>query len=125
MNLLRGAAEQHGDSRFVIGPDYRIGLNDANWARIGSARDVIVGCHPGDVKVTHEPSEMGFKVAIHTVEPTEDLTYLHLRIGGSFLVATVAPFFQAAMDDEVWLNFDNDRLHLFDATTDLLLPPVA
>jgi multiple sugar transport system ATP-binding protein len=125
MNLLRGQAEQHGEFHYVVGPDYRIRVNDANWARIRGTTDLVVGCRPGDVKVTHEPSEAGFKAAIHTVEPTGDLTYLHLRVGGSLLIATVSPFFEAAMDDDVWLTFDDDRLHLFDATSETLLPPVA
>jgi multiple sugar transport system ATP-binding protein len=125
MNLLRGRAEQHGEFHYVIGPDYRIRVNNANWARIRGSKDLVVGCRPGDVKVTREPSEAGFKATIHTVEPTGDLTYLHLRVGDSLLIATVSPFFDAAMDDEVWLTFDDDRLHLFDAATETLLPPVA
>ena len=39
-------------------------------------------------------------------------------------IATVSRFVDAAMEDEVWLSFDNERLHLFDATTEQALPVV-
>jgi multiple sugar transport system ATP-binding protein len=122
MNLLRGKVEQAGGRTYVSGPDYQVLLSDANRRRLGSSADVIVGCRPGDVKVSREPAEAGFQARVHTVEPTGDLTYLHLRVGGAMLIATVSPFFEVAMDDFVWVIFDNDRLHLFDGGTEQLLP---
>jgi len=54
---------------------------------------------------------------IYTVEPTGDITFAHVRVGEANLVASVTPDIRLAMDDDVWLGFDQDKLHLFDAAT--------
>jgi multiple sugar transport system ATP-binding protein len=118
MNLLRGRVTHDGGVTVVNGPDFRVVLTgqNAEMARAASG-EVIVGCRPGDCRVTHEATETGFPAAIHTVEPTGDITFLHLRTGNSMLIATVAPSFGATVDDQVWITFRDDRMHLFDGTS--------
>jgi multiple sugar transport system ATP-binding protein len=123
MNLLRGRVGRREDITFVEGDGFRVGLSgpQATAAAGASGDEVVVGCRPGDCKISHEQSESGFPAAIHTIEPTGDITYLHLRAGNLLLIASVGPSFRAAVDDQVWVTFDQDRMHLFDGTTDLRL----
>lgn len=119
MNLLRGHIEQDRGTTSVAGAGFKVVLTGANKAVAeASSGEVVVGCRPTDCQVTHEPTETGFPVAVHTVEPTGDITYLHLRAGESILIATVPPTFECAIDDQVWLTFNPDRLHLFDGITE-------
>jgi hypothetical protein len=37
------------------------------------------------------------------------------------LIATVTPQFGARVDDQVWITFRDDRMHLFDGATDVRL----
>jgi multiple sugar transport system ATP-binding protein len=122
MNLLRGRLTTDAGVTAVNGPDFRVILQGEN-AEIAqrATGEVVVGCRPGDCVITHEASETGFPAAIHTVEPTGDITFLHLRTGDSMLIATVTPQFGARVDDQVWITFRDDRMHLFDGATDLRL----
>ena len=58
---------------------------------------------------------------VYTVEPTGDLTYVHLKLGDQLLVASDHADFRAAPDAPIWIMFDQEHLHLFDAETDLTL----
>jgi multiple sugar transport system ATP-binding protein len=54
---------------------------------------------------------------IYTVEPTGDLTYVHLWLGDQLLVASAPGTYRAAADQPIKLDFDQERLYLFDAET--------
>ncbi len=119
MNLLRGKLAQVDGRTAVAGDSFRVGLvgENAAMAAIGDG-EIVVGCRPGDSHVTHGPTKTGFPASIHTVEPTGDVTYLHLRVGELLLIATVSQDFTAKVDDQVWVTFDQARLHLFNGSTE-------
>ena len=54
---------------------------------------------------------------MYTVEPTGDLTYVHVWLGRQLLVASADGRYRAAADQPIRLEFDQDRLYLFDAET--------
>ena len=58
---------------------------------------------------------------VYTVEPTGDVTYVHLFLGNSIIIASVAPNVRLRPDETVWIEFDQDRLHLFDGATERAL----
>ena len=51
---------------------------------------------------------------VYTVEPTGDITYVHVHLGSTIVVVSVDPDFRLAPDEPVWIEFDQDRIHLFD-----------
>ena len=119
MNLMRGTVLVADGVTSVVGPDFRVVLSRASAASVARVNaDVVVGCRPPDCVITHEPSDTGFTASIHTVEPTGDITYLHLRAGNSMLIATVSPTFPAKVDDHVWVTFSEDKMHLFDGSSE-------
>ncbi len=58
---------------------------------------------------------------VHTVEPTGDVTYAQILVDGEVVNISLASTFAITLDQEVWLEFDQDRMHLFDATTTMAL----
>jgi multiple sugar transport system ATP-binding protein len=58
---------------------------------------------------------------VYTVEPTGDITYVHVFLGESFIIVSVTPDVRLRADQPVWIEFDQERLHLFDATTEQAL----
>jgi multiple sugar transport system ATP-binding protein len=58
------------------------------------------------------------------VEPTGDITYVHVYLGTAIVVVSVAPDMRLAPDDPVWIGFDQQKLHLFDAATQQALAAV-
>ena len=120
MNMLRGRVSNDGGLTTVIGPDFQVVLEGRNAARANAAPsgEVVVGCRPSDTEVSHEARQTSFPAAVHTVEPTGDITFLHLRTGNAMLIATVNPEFDTEVDQQVWVTFRPDRLHLFDGQSE-------
>ena len=55
---------------------------------------------------------------------TGDITFAHVYLGSSIIVASVAPDVRLRADDQVWIEFDQQKLHLFDGATEQALAPV-
>ena len=51
---------------------------------------------------------------VYTVEPTGDLTYAHVYLGSALIVVSVPADVPLEPDDNVWVSFDQDRIHLFE-----------
>ena len=59
---------------------------------------------------------------IYTVEPTGDLTYVHVGLGKQVLIASAPGTYRGKADQSIRLDFDQDRLYLFDGATEKSLP---
>jgi multiple sugar transport system ATP-binding protein len=117
MNLLRGSYAAAGGAGVVRGADgWELPLSAANARRAAASRgEVVAGIRHGQVALHREARPGTMPARIYTVEPTGDLTYVHLRLGEQLLVASTEPGFRANLDDPIWVEFDQERLHLFDA----------
>ena len=124
MNLIPGRVQQNGDAR-----------RDRRAKRAGSCRSPRSGrsrrCEAAArsywASVTARSGCTGRKrrahlpPSIYTVEPTGDLTFVHFRLGGQLLVASAHADFRANPDDPIWVEFDQDHLHVFDANSQAAL----
>ena len=54
---------------------------------------------------------------VYTVEPTGDVTYVHVRLGRDTVVVSVPPHTPLAPNQPIWLALDQETFHLFDAAT--------
>jgi multiple sugar transport system ATP-binding protein len=92
--------------------------------RAGLVRDVlgdhqaILGVRHKDIQVTHQNGAGSIPAKIYAVEPTGDVTFVHVDLGPNRLVASADPSFTANPNDPIYLRFDPNRLHFFDAETD-------
>ena len=106
-------------------------VSDAGWrlplpahlARraLASSGQVIVGARHRNVLLSLEPKPDWIQGRVYTVEPTGDITYVHLMVGDYLVVASADPEFRADPDAPIWLTFEPEHMHLFDAETELLL----
>ncbi len=119
MNLLSGAFATEGGAGVVRGADgWELPLSPANTRRAAASQgEVVVGIRHGQVSLHREAQPGAMAARVYTVEPTGDLTYVHLRLGEQLLVASTEPGFRAAPDDPIWIEFDQEQLHLFDAAS--------
>jgi multiple sugar transport system ATP-binding protein len=123
MNMLTGRVVSEGDQVAVV--------SDAGWrlplpAHLGrralaSSGQVIVGARHRNVLLSMEPVQDWIQGRVYTVEPTGDITYVHLMVGGYLVVASAEPDFRADPDAPIWISFEPEHMHLFDAQTELLL----
>jgi multiple sugar transport system ATP-binding protein len=124
MNLLRGQVTTQ-DGQVVVAGDggWLLPLADAPGRRAlsSSTGQVIAGVRHGHIRLSLEPQAGWMEGRVYTVEPTGDLTYVHLKLGSNLLVASTHADFRAAPDAPIWIMFDQEHLHLFDAETEQLL----
>jgi multiple sugar transport system ATP-binding protein len=124
MNLLRGQVTTQDGQVAVAGDSgWLLPLADAPGRRAlsSSTGQVIAGVRHGHFRLSLEPQAGWMEGRVYTVEPTGDLTYVHLKLGSSLLVASTHADFRAAPDAPIWIMFDQEHLHLFDAETEQLL----
>jgi multiple sugar transport system ATP-binding protein len=124
MNMLRGHVVSEGDRVAVVNDiaGWRMPL-PANVARraLSSSGQVIVGARHRNVLLSLEPKPDWIQGRVYTLEPTGDITYVHLMVGDYLVVASAAPEFRADPDAPIWISFEPEHMHLFDAETELLL----
>jgi multiple sugar transport system ATP-binding protein len=102
---------------------WRWGLSQANSRKALSAtgNSVILGARHSTILLHPQSEPSAIPSRIYTVEPTGDVTYVHLFLGNSIIIASVPPDVRLRPDEMVWIEFDQDRLHLFDGATERAL----
>jgi multiple sugar transport system ATP-binding protein len=55
------------------------------------------------------------------VEPTGDVTFFQALLSGAIVNVSVPPTIDVAPDEQIWLEFDQERIHLFDGETEMAL----
>jgi multiple sugar transport system ATP-binding protein len=126
MNLVHGEVATTPSGAAVESPEgWRLDLSARNARRVAAARTraVVVGARHSTIRLTKDAVQAGAVPGlVYAVEPTGDVTYVHVRLGGATLVVSVAPDFRLDQDEPVGMIFDQDRLHLFDGETGMALP---
>jgi multiple sugar transport system ATP-binding protein len=127
MNLLSGTLVRENGAAAIQGESgWRHPLSTANARRAEAAGggQLVLGVRHNHVALLREARPDALPAKIYTVEPTGDLTYVHVRLGEQLVVASAPADFRAAFDEPVWVAFDQSHLHLFDAATETALPVV-
>jgi multiple sugar transport system ATP-binding protein len=119
MNFLPGAVASDGGTTVIRGSGWELPLSPANAARARASGQgqVIVGARHANLTVLPESAPTGVPARIYTVEPTGDLTYVHVWLGDQLIVASAPGSYRGAADQPIKLEFDQERLYLFDAET--------
>ena len=76
---------------------------------------VVLGFRPEDCTVGGNTPHL--KGSVFGVEPTGDLTYLTIKVGGQQIEVKADRTFRAELDTEITVTFDPARICLFDATS--------
>jgi multiple sugar transport system ATP-binding protein len=123
MNFLRGNVGTAGEATVIRGEGWELPVSPANAtrARASTSGAVIVGARHTNLTVLPESASTGLPARIYTVEPTGDLTFVHVGLGGQVLIASAPGTYRGTADQPIRLEFDQDRLYLFDGTTEQAL----
>jgi multiple sugar transport system ATP-binding protein len=119
MNFLDGHVTSNNGTALVTGAGWQLALDSTNAARARASQngEVIVGARHGNLTVLPASAEQGVPARVYTVEPTGDVTFVHVWLGEQLVVASAPGIFHGAVDQPVRLEFDQERLYLFDAET--------
>lgn len=116
MNFFNGTVT--GDPPRFIHPDFSLPLPLTPGIKTVNRQEVIFGIRPEHIRLVKEGNIRA------TVEVTEQLgneALVYLKIGGGSCVLRTEPGNAPRPGETVTLDFDSERIHLFDPSTELRL----
>jgi multiple sugar transport system ATP-binding protein len=122
-NFIDAEVTQQNNDLLVVHPACTLRAADnghplvAALAGEGALPDrVLVGIRPEDIQVlSDDPGSDGVQAQVSVVEPLGGETVVDLTIGPDIIKAVVPPAHHFAEGQMVWIRFDPDRIHFFDA----------
>jgi multiple sugar transport system ATP-binding protein len=99
------------------GWNLKLSAENARKARSASSRKIVLGARHSTIKLHKQAHPGAVEGKVYTAEPTGDITYVHVYLGSAVLIVSVEPQVKVSPDEKVWLEFDQNRLHLFDGET--------
>ena len=84
---------------------------------------VVLGARHSTIKLHKSAVPGAVPAKVYTVEPTGDVTFVQAFLSGAIVNISVPPSVAVAPDEQVWLEFDQERMHLFDGETEMALRP--
>jgi multiple sugar transport system ATP-binding protein len=124
MSLVPLEAVSHGTETALRSTEgWELPLSPFNAAKAKKAKTnkIVLGARHSTLKLHHEPAPGSVPGRVYTVEPTGDVTYAQIFIAGSIVNISLDPSVQIRPDQTVYIEFDQNRLHLFDGETRMAL----
>ena len=119
--LQAGTAE--GQTVLTSAEGWTLSLSDRNARTVGksTSQKVVLGARHSTIKLHKSQVPASVPAKVYTVEPTGDVTFVQAFLSGSVVNISLPPSVAVHPDEMVWLEFDQDRIHLFDGETELRL----
>jgi multiple sugar transport system ATP-binding protein len=98
---------------------WELPLSDRNArkAQAAGSRRAVLGARHSTLRLGKEATPGAVPGRVHTVEPTGDITFAQILVDGEVVNISLPPSFAIEPDESVWIEFDQERLHLFDGET--------
>jgi multiple sugar transport system ATP-binding protein len=98
-------------------------LSDQNARKVQNAtsRKVVLGARHSTIRLHKSEVAASVPAKVYTVEPTGDVTFVQVFLSGAIVNISLPPTVNVESDEQVWLEFDQKRMHLFDGETELAL----
>ena len=117
------AAEKDGQAVLASPEGWVLPLSPANSRKAArsSTRNVVLGARHSTLTLQDAATPGAVPGRVYTVEPTGDVTFAQVFISGAVVNISLDPSVRIEPDAAVWIGFDQDRMHLFDAETTMAL----
>jgi multiple sugar transport system ATP-binding protein len=113
------------DGRTVLtgAEGWTMALSPLNARKIqrSTTKKVVLGARHSTIKLTTHAAPGAIPARAYTVEPTGDVTFVQALLSGAVVNISVPPHITVAPDEPIWLEFDQERMHLFDGATEMAL----
>jgi multiple sugar transport system ATP-binding protein len=113
------------DGRTVLrgagGWELPLSERNARKAQSSSNGKAVLGARHSTLRLHRAATPGTVPARVHTVEPTGDITFAQVLIDGEVVNISLDPTFALEPDETVWVEFDQDRMHLFDGATEAAL----
>jgi multiple sugar transport system ATP-binding protein len=94
---------------------------NARKVEAASSKKIVLGARHSTIKLHKTAVPGSVPAKVYTVEPTGDITFVQAFLSGSVVNISLPPSVAVAPDEQVWLEFDQERIHLFDGQTEMAL----
>jgi multiple sugar transport system ATP-binding protein len=94
---------------------------NARKALAASTNKVVLGARHSTLKLHRSAAPGAVPGKVYTVEPTGDVTFAQVFISGAVVNISVEPSVAIRPDETVFVEFDQERIHLFDGETTMAL----
>ena len=94
---------------------------NARRAAAAQSKKIVLGARHSTIKLHQSAVPGAVPAKVYTVEPTGDVTFVQAFLSGAVVNISVPPSVLVSPDDAVWLEFDQDKIHLFDGETQMAL----
>jgi len=124
MSLVPLEAVTRGTDVALKSPEgWELPLSAANArkALTSSTSKVVLGARHSTVRLHTSQTPATVPGTVYTVEPTGDITFVQVFLGDSVVIVSLDPSIVVEPDQKVWIEFDQDRIHLFDGATEMAL----
>ena len=81
----------------------------------------MLGARHSTIKLHKSAVPGAIPAKAYTVEPTGDVTFVQALLSGAIVDISVSPNIAVKPDEQIWLEFDQERMHLFDGETEMAL----
>ena len=117
------ASTANGDTVLTSAEGWTLELSQLNTRKIQRAttRKVVLGARHSTIKLHKSAVPGAIPAKAYTVEPTGDVTFVQAFLSGAIVNVSVPPNIAVSPDEQVWLEFDQERMHLFDGETEMAL----
>ena len=117
------ASTVNGNAVLVGAEGWTMELSARNARRVQGARTkkVVLGARHSTIKLHKSAVTGAVPARAYTVEPTGDVTYVQALLSGAVVNVSVPPTVLVDPDQQIWLEFDQDNIYLFDGETELAL----
>jgi multiple sugar transport system ATP-binding protein len=94
-------------------------LSDKNTRKVAGAKSkkIVLGARHSTIRLHKSAVPGAVPSKVYTVEPTGDITFVQAFLSGTVVNISLPPTVPVDPDEQVWLEFDQDRMHLFDGDT--------
>jgi multiple sugar transport system ATP-binding protein len=98
-------------------------LSDMNARKVAGAKSkrIVLGARHSTIKLHKSAIAGAVPSKVYTVEPTGDITFVQSFLSATVVNISLPPTVPVASDEQVWLEFDQERMHLFDGETEMAL----
>ena len=124
MSLVPLEASTADGSTVLAGAEgWSMALSPFNARKVQKAttKKVVLGARHSTIKLHFSAIPGAIPAKAYTVEPTGDVTFVQALLSGAIVNISVPPNVDVAPDERIWLEFDQERMHLFDGETEMAL----
>jgi multiple sugar transport system ATP-binding protein len=124
MSLIPVDVVSQGGETALRGPSgWQLALSPLNARKARSSGDgkAVLGARHSTLKLCRQALAGAVPGKVYSVEPTGDITFVQVAVDGELVNVSVDPSVAIGLDEPVWIEFDQDRMHLFDGQTTMAL----